>query len=371
MTRLRAVRASQLRRHDMRVDLFDFDLPPERIALRPAVPRDSARMLIVIPGASDPFSDRTIRDLPDFLRPGDVLVVNNTRVIPARLEGVRSRGATQAKIEVLLHKRVSANTWRAFAKGAKKLQRGDTVAFMRDAESALEAEVLENFGEGEVLLAFALTGADLDRAVENLGAMPLPPYIAGKRPADSQDTDDYQSLFATHRGAVAAPTASLHFTPALRTAITKRGVDIAEITLHVGAGTFLPVKSDDTRAHNMHAEWGEISAETAARLNAARAAGGRIIALGTTSLRLLESAATADGQIAPFSGDTAIFITPGYRFKAVDLLLTNFHLPRSTLFMLVSAFSGLETMRAAYQHAIASGYRFYSYGDACLLAPQS
>ncbi len=355
----------------MRVDLFDFDLPPERIALRPAVPRDAARMLIVTPGESEFFRDRTIRDLPDFLRPGDVLVVNNTRVIPARLEGIRQRGASQAKIEVLLHKRLSANTWRAFAKGAKKLQRGDTIAFTRDAAAALEAEVLENCGEGEVLLAFALASDDLDRAVEKLGAMPLPPYIAGKRPADALDTDDYQSLFATHRGAVAAPTASLHFTPALKTAIAKRGVEIAEITLHVGAGTFLPVKSEDTRAHNMHAEWGEIDVATAARLNAVRAAGGRIVALGTTSLRLLESAATADGQIAPFSGDTAIFITPGYRFKAVDLLLTNFHLPRSTLFMLVSAFSGLETMRAAYQHAIASGYRFYSYGDACLLAPQS
>jgi S-adenosylmethionine:tRNA ribosyltransferase-isomerase len=355
----------------MRVDLFDFDLPPERIALRPAVPRDAARMLIVAPGESELFRDRMIRDLPDFLRPGDVLVVNNTRVIPARLEGVRNRGSTQAKIEVLLHKRVSANTWRAFAKGAKKLQRGDAIAFTRDTAADLDAEVLENFGEGEVLLAFALAGGDLDRAVEKLGAMPLPPYIAGKRPADAQDTDDYQSLFATHRGAVAAPTASLHFTPALKTTIAKRGVDIAEITLHVGAGTFLPVKSDDTRAHNMHAEWGEIDAGTAARLNNARATGGRIVALGTTSLRLLESAATADGQIAPFSGDTAIFITPGYRFKAADLLLTNFHLPRSTLFMIVSAFSGLETMRAAYQHAIASGYRFYSYGDACLLAPQS
>ncbi|HEY0145826.1 MAG TPA: tRNA preQ1(34) S-adenosylmethionine ribosyltransferase-isomerase QueA, partial [Methylovirgula sp.] len=322
-------------------------------------------------GESELFKDRTIRDLPDFLRPGDILVVNNTRVIPARLEGVRSRGTTQAKIEVLLHKRVSANTWRAFAKGAKKLQRGDTIVFARDKAPTLEAEVLENFGEGEVLLAFALAGDELDRAVEKLGAMPLPPYIAGKRPADAQDADDYQSLFAIHHGAVASPTASLHFMPGLKTAIAKRGVDIAEITLHVGAGTLLPVKSDDTNAHNMHAEWGEIDAAIAARLNAARAAGGRIVALGTTSLRLLESAATADGQIAPFSGDTAIFITPGYRFKAVDLLLTNFHLPRSTLFMLVSAFSGLETMRAAYQHAIASGYRFYSYGDACLLVPQS
>ncbi len=323
------------------------------------------------PGESELFGDRTISDLPDFLRPGDVLVVNNTRVIPARLEGIRTRGENRAKIEVLLHKRVSANTWRAFAKGAKKLQRGDALAFRRDGTEPLQAEVLENFGEGEVLLAFASTGDDLDRAVEKLGAMPLPPYIAGKRPADARDSDDYQSLFATHRGAVAAPTASLHFTPALKAAIAKRGVDIAEITLHVGAGTFLPVKSEDTRAHNMHAEWGEIDAATAARLNTARAAGGRIIALGTTSLRLLESAAMADGRIAPFSGDTAIFITPGYRFKAVDLLMTNFHLPRSTLFMLVSAFSGLETMQAAYRHAIATGYRFYSYGDACLLAPQS
>ncbi len=352
----------------MRVDLFDFDLPPERIALRPVVPRDAARMLVVTPAATEPLLDRTIRDLPDFLRPGDILVVNNTRVIPARLEGVRSRGANKAKIEVLLHKRVSGNTWRAFAKGAKKLQRGDTITSQR-GDIIVTAEVLENFGEGEVMLAFALAGDELDRAVEALGAMPLPPYIAGKRAADAQDSDDYQSLFAVHRGAVAAPTASLHFTPALKAAIAARGVEIAQITLHVGAGTFLPVKADDTQGHRMHAEWGEIDAVTAARLNAARAARGRIVAVGTTSLRLLESAATAEGKIAPFCGETAIFITPGYRFKAVDILLTNFHLPRSTLFMLVAAFSGLETMHAAYKHAIASGYRFYSYGDACLLHP--
>ncbi|MDR3409157.1 MAG: tRNA preQ1(34) S-adenosylmethionine ribosyltransferase-isomerase QueA [Methylovirgula sp.] len=352
----------------MRVDLFDFDLPPERIALRPVVPRDAARMLVVTPASPEPLQDRTIRDLPDFLRSGDILVVNNTRVIPARLEGVRSRGANKAKIEVLLHKRVSGSTWRAFAKGAKKLQRGDRITFQH-GDIVVAAEVLENFGEGEVMLAFALAGDELDRAIEALGAMPLPPYIAGKRPADAQDSEDYQSLFAVHRGAVAAPTASLHFTPALKAAIAARGVEIAQITLHVGAGTFLPVKADDTQGHRMHAEWGEIDAETAARLNAARVAGGRIVAVGTTSLRLLESAATADGKIAPFCGETAIFITPGYRFKAVDMLLTNFHLPRSTLFMLVAAFSGLETMQAAYKHAIASGYRFYSYGDACLLHP--
>ena len=359
----------------MRVDLFYFDLPQDRIALRPIAPRDAARMLVVAPQSTPPLLDQSIRDLPDLLRPGDVLVVNNTRVIPARLEGVRIREVAEAKIEVLLHKRVSENAWRGFAKGARKLQRGDAIFFQRKSADpshpALEAEVLENCGEGEVLLAFALKGDDLNRAIETYGAMPLPPYIAGKRPADAQDVDDYQSLFAVHPGAIAAPTASLHFTPALKTAITARGIAFAQVTLHVGAGTFLPVKADDTRAHHMHAEWGEIDAETAAQLNRARAAGGRIVAIGTTPLRVLESAATAAGEIAPFAGETAIFITPGYRFKAVDLLLTNFHLPRSTLFMLVSAFSGLETMQAAYKHAIASGYRFYSYGDACLLHPAS
>ena len=359
----------------MRVDLFDFDLPQDRIALRPIAPRDAARMLVVAPQSTPPLLDQSIRDLPDLLRPGDVLVVNNTRVIPARLEGVRIREVAEAKIEVLLHKRVSENAWRGFAKGARKLQRGDAIFFQRKtadpSHPVLEAEVLENCGEGEVLLAFALKGDDLNRAIETYGAMPLPPYIAGKRPADAQDVDDYQSLFAVHPGAIAAPTASLHFTPALKTAITARGIAFAQVTLHVGAGTFLPVKADHTRAHHMHAEWGEIDAETAAQLNRARAAGGRIVAIGTTPLRVLESAATAAGEIAPFAGETAIFITPGYRFKAVDLLLTNFHLPRSTLFMLVSAFSGLETMQAAYKHAIASGYRFYSYGDACLLHPAS
>jgi S-adenosylmethionine:tRNA ribosyltransferase-isomerase len=350
----------------MRVDLFDFDLPPDRIALRPTVPRDAARMLVVAPNDAKPLTDHAVRDLPSVLRSGDVLVVNNTRVIPARLDGVRPRGETTAKIEVLLHKRISENSWRAFAKGAKKLRPGDMILFRRD-DYKVSADVLENYGEGEILLGFALTGEDLDNAVETLGAMPLPPYIAGKRPADMQDRDDYQSVFAAHPGAVAAPTASLHFTPDLRAALAARGVEIAELTLHVGPGTFLPVKADDTRAHKMHAEWGQIDAPTAARLNAARKAGARIVAVGTTSLRLLESAAAEDGAIAPFAGETSIFITPGYRFRAVDLLLTNFHLPRSTLFMLVAAFSGLPTMQAAYKHAIETGYRFYSYGDACLL----
>jgi S-adenosylmethionine:tRNA ribosyltransferase-isomerase len=353
----------------MRVDLFDFDLPPERIALRPAVPRDAARMLIVRPQAKDQIEDRMIRDLPDMLRPGDVLVVNDTRVIPARLVGHRLRGETRAKIEVLLHKRVSPTHWLAFAKGAKKLKPGEKILFPRGDVTMLEAEVLDKHAEGEVLLGFSASGEKLDAAIGALGQMPLPPYIAGKRAADARDVQDYQSLFASRRGAVAAPTASLHFTPELVAAICARGVETAHVTLHVGAGTFLPVKAAETSAHRMHAEWGELSAPTAARLNTARAQGDRIIAVGTTSLRLIESAAREDGKIGAFSGETALFITPGYKFKAVDLLLTNFHLPRSTLFMLVAAFSGLEVMKAAYRHAIDAKYRFYSYGDACLLFP--
>jgi S-adenosylmethionine:tRNA ribosyltransferase-isomerase len=351
----------------MRVDLFDFDLPPECIALRPAVPRDAARMLVVRPQAMTQIEDRMIRDLPDLLTPGDVLVVNDTRVIPARLEGYRLRGETRAKIEVLLHKRLSAERWLAFTKGAKKLKPGEKILF--DDAAMLEAEVLEKHAEGEVLLSFAPCGEKLDAAIEALGQMPLPPYIAGKRAADARDTQDYQSLFASRRGAVAAPTASLHFTPALVDALRARGAETARVTLHVGAGTFLPVKAAETSAHLMHAEWGEISAETAAYLNAARAEGGRIVAVGTTSLRLIESAVQEDGKIAAFSGETALFVTPGYKFKAADLLLTNFHLPRSTLFMLVAAFSGLEVMKDAYRHAIQAKYRFYSYGDACLLFP--
>jgi S-adenosylmethionine:tRNA ribosyltransferase-isomerase len=353
----------------MRVDLFDFDLPAERIALRPAAPRDSARMLVVRPQARERFEDRAIRDLPDLLRPGDVLIVNDTRVIPARLEGYRARGETRAKIEVLLHRRVSPTRWLALAKGAKKLQQGEKLLFPQGSSIALEAEVLDKHEEGEVLLGFNVAGEKLDAAIESLGQMPLPPYIAGKRPADARDRQDYQSLFASRRGAVAAPTASLHFTPQLVDAIRACGVETAHVTLHVGPGTFLPVKTEETSAHRMHAEWGEISADTAAHLNAARAKGGRIIAVGTTSLRLIESAAGEDAEIAAFTGDTALFITPGYKFKAVDLLLTNFHLPRSTLFMLVAAFSGLDVMKAAYRHAIEADYRFYSYGDACLLFP--
>jgi S-adenosylmethionine:tRNA ribosyltransferase-isomerase len=351
----------------MRVDLFDFDLPPERIALRPAVPRDAARMLVVRPQAKERFEDRMIGDLPDMLRPGDVLIVNDTRVIPARLMGHRLRAETRARIEILLHKRVSPTHWLAFAKGTKKLKRGEKILFAQGEITMLEAEVLDKHEEGEILLGFTASGEKLDAMIEALGQMPLPPYIAGRRGTDARDAQDYQSLFAARRGAVAAPTASLHFTPALVTALRAQGVEIAQVTLHVGAGTFLPVKAAETNAHRMHAEWGELSAETAARLNVARAKGGRIIAVGTTSLRLIESAAREDGTIGAFSGETTLFITPGYKFKAVDLLLTNFHLPRSTLFMLVAAFSGIEVMKAAYRHAIDAKYRFYSYGDACLL----
>lgn len=357
----------------MRVDLFDFDLPPDRIALRPPEPRDAARLLVVRPHAARLIEDRVILHLPDLFRPGDVLVVNDTRVIPARLEGFRARGYAGAWIEATLHKREGAALWRAFARPAKRLKRGDIIRFRAadgsdDAES-LEAEVVEKGEEGEIALAFALAGAELDKAIERIGRMPLPPYIAGKRPTDSRDAQDYQTVFAHSPGAVAAPTASLHFTPALVGALAARGVAIQKVTLHVGAGTFLPVKVDDTADHKMHSEWGEVTAATADALNHARATGGRIIAAGTTSLRLLESAAKPDGTISAFSGDTSIFITPGYVFKAVDALLTNFHLPRSTLFMLVAAFSGLDLMQAAYKHAIATGYRFYSYGDACLLFP--
>jgi S-adenosylmethionine:tRNA ribosyltransferase-isomerase len=352
----------------MRVALFDFDLPEDRIALRPAEPRDAARLLVVDPQAQSPLQDRMIRDLPEFFEKGDVLVVNDTRVIPARLEGRRHRDASVAKIEVLLHKRLSDRQWRAFVKPAKKLKEGETILF---GTGALEARVVEKSADGDVCLAFACGGEELDAAIARTGQMPLPPYIAGKRATDRRDGDDYQTLFATKPGAVAAPTASLHFTPDLVAALTTRGVAIQRVTLHVGAGTFLPVKAEDTQDHRMHAEWGEIDADTADALNGARAAGHRIIAAGTTSLRLLESAADAARRIQAFRGETAIFITPGHRFQAVDCLLTNFHLPRSTLFMLVSAFSGQAMMREAYRHAIEKRYRFYSYGDACLLYPAS
>jgi S-adenosylmethionine:tRNA ribosyltransferase-isomerase len=340
----------------MRVADFDFDLPPERIALRPVEPRDAARMLAV---RGPVLEDGAVRDLPRHLRAGDVLVVNDTRVIPARLDG--KRGA--ASVDFTLHKQAGLDRWHAFARGAKKLRAGDLVEFAQ----GLAAEVVEKGAGGEVLLAFNKAGADLIHAIEAVGHTPLPPYIERRRKADARDIADYQTLFAEKEGAVAAPTAGLHFTENLRKAIEEADVSIISLTLHVGAGTFLPVKVEDTAEHRMHAEFGHLTAEAADRINAARAAGGRIAAVGTTSLRLLETAARADGTLAPFEGDTDIFITPGYRFKAVDLLMTNFHLPRSTLFMLVSAFAGFEAMKAAYAHAIAEEYRFYSYGDSSLL----
>ena len=341
----------------MRVDLFDFDLPSERIALRPAVPRDSARLLVVGP---DRLDDRSVGDLPQLLRRGDVLVFNDTRVIPAQLEGRRGK----ARIGATLHKRDGLRRWRAFVRNAKRLREGDEIDFGEGVTAVASGRQQD----GSWLLTFA--GEEpVELLLERAGRMPLPPYIAGKRPADERDASDYQTMFAREKGAVAAPTAALHFTPALLESLGEAGIAHETLTLHVGAGTFLPVKADDTVQHVMHSEWGRIDAAAADRLNRARAAGGRVVAVGTTSLRLLESAADEAGRIHPFEGDTAIFITPGYRFRAVDGLLTNFHLPRSTLFMLVSALMGRERMQAAYAHAIAQGYRFYSYGDASLLLP--
>jgi S-adenosylmethionine:tRNA ribosyltransferase-isomerase len=355
----------------MRTDLFDFELPADRIALRPASPRDSARMLIVQPGGV--LHDRHVADLPLLLEPGDQLVVNDTKVISAQLKGRRIGRDAEPKIDATLIKRLGGSRWQALVKPAKKLSPGDIVRFGNEGKVCLlghlDAEVEHKGEDGEVTLSFSFHGPALEQAIADLGSPPLPPYIASRRAADEHDACDYQTMFAAREGAVAAPTAGLHFTHPLEAALRQRGVGIHRITLHVGAGTFLPVKAEDTTGHKMHSEWGGISGETADALNAARANGGRIVAVGTTSLRLLESAAAEDGTIAPFSGETAIFITPGYRFRAVDILLTNFHLPRSTLFMLVSAFSGLETMKRAYAHAIKSGYRFYSYGDACLLYP--
>jgi S-adenosylmethionine:tRNA ribosyltransferase-isomerase len=356
----------------MRVDLFDFDLPEENIALRPARPRDSARLLVVRQDAA--LEDRIVRELPDMLRPGDALVFNDTKVIPAQLFGERVRDGVSARIGVTLHMREAADRWRAFVRPAKKLQLGDRIQFGESADracliSGLAATVAEKGEAGEVVLAFDLSGPILDEAIASVGHIPLPPYIASKRGEDGEDKQDYQTIYAREEGAVAAPTAGLHFTPDLFARLDALGVERHFVTLHVGAGTFLPVKADDTAEHKMHAERGEVSHATADALNAVRARGGRVVAVGTTSLRLLESAAGEDNIIRPFHGPTSIFITPGYRFRAIDLLMTNFHLPRSTLFMLVSAFAGLETMRAAYEHAIATGYRFYSYGDASLLFP--
>src|SRR5712675_535038 len=353
----------------MRTDLFDFELPAGSIALRPASPRDSAAMLIVQPDGV--LLDRLVADLPHWLEPGDQLVVNDTKVIAAQLGGRRIGRDTEPKIDATLIKRLDGSRWQALAKPAKKLSQGDVIRFGNEGRVCLlghlDAQVEHKGCDGEITLSFSFHGPALDQAIADLGSPPLPPYIASKRAPDARDASDYQTMFAVKEGAVAAPTAGLHFTPALEAGLRGRGVELHRLTLHVGAGTFLPVKVEETTEHRMHAEWGTISAETASALNAARAKGGRIVAVGTTSLRLLESAAADDGTIQPFCAETSIFIAPGYRFRAVDILLTNFHLPRSTLFMLVSAFSGLETMKQAYAHAIKSGYRFYSYGDACLL----
>jgi S-adenosylmethionine:tRNA ribosyltransferase-isomerase len=395
----------------MRTDLFDFELPADRIALRPTSPRDAARLLVVKPGVQGPgattpspltpakagaqsseggdsgpwvpafagtngdvFEDRNVSDLPDLLRPGDCLVVNDSKVIAARLHGRRiGRGSAEPAIEATLHKRVDGSHWRAFVKPAKKLDVGDTVRFGTEGRvcflGELDAQVSHKDEGGDVTLSFSFHGPVLDQAIAERGEMPLPPYIASRREPDEQDRADYQTIFAHDEGSVAAPTAGLHFTDRLLAALEERGVTLHKVTLHVGAGTFLPVKADDTDGHRMHTEFGTVPAEVAAALNAARSKGGRIVAVGSTALRILESASGEDGRLRAFSGETAIFITPGYKFRAVDLMLTNFHLPRSTLFMLVAAFSGLDTMKRAYAHAIAACYRFYSYGDACLLYP--
>lgn len=368
------------KRSCVNVDLFDFELPDSAIAVRPVEPRDAARMLQVRPGvdaAAPEFSDWQVHDLPKLLRAGDLLVLNDTRVIPARLSGVRMRGENASKVDVTLHMREAPDVWRAFARPAKRLAAGDLLRFGVGSDGhasacalgQLEARIEEKGEGGEIVLRFSLAGAYLDEALQLVGVMPLPPYIASKRPEDARDRSDYQTVYAREDGAVAAPTAGLHMTPGLFDQLAAAGVDHAFVTLHVGAGTFLPVKAEDTRDHRMHAERGVITADTARRIAETRAAGGRIVAVGTTSLRLLESAAAADadGVVRAWSGATDIFMTPGFRFRVVDVLMTNFHLPRSTLFMLVSAFSGLQTMQATYARAIATGYRFYSYGDASLL----
>ncbi len=352
----------------MKLSDFDFHLPEALIATRPAKPRSSARLLLA---EGDGIADRSVADLPEILRPGDRLVLNNTKVIPARLNGTRTRPVSQgpgaqgegvAKIEVTLLEPTPGGDWSALAKPLRKLKPGETIRF----SEALSAEVTA-IADGRLTLAFNCAGPDFDAALAEAGDMPLPPYIAALRAPDAQDRDDYQPVFARHSGAVAAPTASLHFDAPLLEALRVRGVEFTEVTLHVGAGTFLPVKVDDVATHRMHAEWGEVTPAATAAINATRAAGGRVIPVGTTALRLIESAAGLDGRMAPFRGTTDIFIHPGYRFRVTDGLMTNFHLPRSTLFMLVSAFAGLATMRAAYAHAIETGYRFYSYGDASLL----
>ena len=350
----------------MRVDAFDFTLPEENIALRPARPRDAARLLTI--GAGGRLNDHIIKDLPDLLNAGDMLVVNDTKVIPARLTGERRRAkASGAKIEVTLIERLESVIWRCFLQPAKRVKAGDMIYFSDPSGTEEVAAHITACNGGEAEIIFQLPPAEMESSLVRIGAMPLPPYIASKRRPDAEDFDDYQTLFACHDGAIAAPTAGLHFTPRLYETLQAKGVQFVRVTLHVGPGTFLPVRVDDTDDHIMHAEWGEVTPDVAAAINKTKAAGGKLICVGTTSLRLIESAAQKSGRVEAFSGTTDIFITPGYQFKATDRLLTNFHLPKSTLFMLVSAFSGLAEMKQAYQHAIDNGYRFYSYGDACLL----
>ncbi len=349
----------------MLVSDFNFKLPEECIALRPSVPRETAKLLVVCNDSKD-FIDKHVLDLPCFFRKGDVLVVNDTKVICARLKGTRKRGDTQASIEVLLHQRIDLSCWKAFVRPSKKLKLKESIIFISGADE-LSAIVTEKMSSGEVVLQFNVSGAVLDTSIAQHGELPLPPYIMSKRKADAQDSSDYQTIFAQQEGAVAAPTAGLHLTSELVDQIQNLGVTIETVTLHVGAGTFLPVKSEDTDDHVMHGEWGNLCQDTTRKLNLARKNGGRIIAVGTTTLRLLESATDSNGIINPFSGETCIFMIPGYKFKSADVLLTNFHLPKSTLFMLVCAFCGVDTMKAAYTHAISNNYRFYSYGDASLL----
>lgn len=354
----------------MRTDDFDFALPPELIALRPAVPRESARLLVIARHRGI-IAETTIADLPRYLRSGDALIINDTRVIAGALKGLRLRGEAAVAVSATLHRRAGENAWWAFARPGRRLAVGDALVFSAADEKTLLAATLREKGEGgEILLEFDRGGTALDQAVAAIGDMPLPPYIASRRPADHQDRSDYQTVYADHEGSVAAPTAGLHLTTPMLAQVKAQGIAVESITLHVGGGTFLPVKTDEIARHRMHAEWGELTSDTAARLIARQKAGGRLVAIGTTAARLVESAAHPSGAIAPFRGETTIFMTPGYRFAAVDGLLTNFHLPRSTLFMLVCAFAGYDTMRQAYAHAIAAGYRFFSYGDACLLLPE-
>ena len=345
----------------MRIEDFDFELPADLIALRPARPRDSARLLVIGP-EKDRLADRSVRDLPDLLRPDDVLIFNNTRVIPAQLTGTRKRGDAIAKIDLTLHQRVDGGSWRAFARPAKRLRPGETIQFANGLSASIKEKT-----DGEVLLSFDRSGADLDQAIFTAGIMPLPPYIASKRPVDAADATDYQTVYAREPGAVAAPTAGLHFTQELLHRLREKGISFVELTLHVGAGTFLPVSAEQVEAHRMHAEWGRITEDQARLLSEAKRAGRRLIAVGTTSTRLLESAASEEGVVQPFEGETDIFIRPGYRFWAIDALMTNFHLPRSTLFMLVCALRSRDEMLRAYAHAVAHHYRFYSYGDASLI----